>query len=70
MRLNAGLKPLRSFLIFNALVGSVIGQQTEKSDFHDLEFLLGNWVAEGGGAPGQGTGGFSFAPDLQGTILL
>ena len=70
MRLNTGLKPLRSFLIFTALVGSVIGQQTAKSDSHDLEFLLGHWVAEGHGGPRQGTGGFSFGPDLQGTILI
>jgi hypothetical protein len=35
-----------------------------------LEFLLGEWIGEGGGAPGQGAGGFSFLPDLQQKILV
>jgi hypothetical protein len=35
-----------------------------------LEFLLGEWIGEGGGAPGQGAGGFSFHPDLQQKILV
>jgi len=35
-----------------------------------FEYLLGNWVGEGGGQPGQGSGGFSFLPDLQGHILV
>ncbi len=33
-------------------------------------FLIGEWTAEGGGKPGQGTGTFSFSLDLQGKILL
>ncbi len=33
-------------------------------------FVLGNWVGEGSGRPGQGTGEFSFAPELQGKILV
>jgi hypothetical protein len=33
-------------------------------------FLIGEWVGEGSGQPGKGTGGFSFAPDLQGKILV
>jgi hypothetical protein len=32
--------------------------------------LNGEWAGEGSGAPGQGAGGFSFAPDLQGKILV
>jgi thioredoxin-related protein len=32
-------------------------------------FLMGEWKGEGGGDPGQGTGTFSFAPDLDYTIL-
>jgi hypothetical protein len=35
-----------------------------------LQFLLGDWVGEGGGAPGQSAGGFSFQPDLQRQILV
>src|SRR5690349_24612489 len=35
-----------------------------------FEFLLGTWVGEGSGEPGQGNGGFSFAFDLQKKILV
>ena len=35
-----------------------------------FEYLLGDWVGEGGGQPGQGSGGFSFLPDLQAHILV
>jgi hypothetical protein len=35
-----------------------------------VEFLIGDWVGEGGGGPGQGSGWFSFKPDLQGKILV
>jgi len=32
-----------------------------------MQALVGDWVGEGGGQPGQASaGGFSFAPDLQG----
>jgi hypothetical protein len=33
-------------------------------------FLIGEWVGEGTGQPGQGAGEFSFLPDLQGKILV
>jgi hypothetical protein len=32
--------------------------------------LLGEWTAEGGGKPGQGTGEFSFQIELQGKVLV
>lgn len=38
--------------------------------FAPLRFLLGEWVGEGGGKPGEGAGGFTFAPDLDGKILV
>ncbi len=34
------------------------------------DFVLGTWDGEGGGQPGQGTGGFTFAPELDGRILV
>jgi hypothetical protein len=33
-------------------------------------FLIGEWVGEGSGEPGQGAGGFTFQPDLQGKVLV
>jgi hypothetical protein len=32
--------------------------------------LIGDWVGEGSGEPGQGTGWFSFTPELGGGVLL
>lgn len=39
-------------------------------DWGALQYLIGNWTGEGSGAPGQGTGSFSFTPDLHGTVLV
>ena len=36
----------------------------------DLRPLVGEWVGEGTGKPGEGTGAFSFAPSLDGRILV
>jgi hypothetical protein len=57
-------------VICGALLCPVSGQQVLKSDFRDLEFLVGDWSGEGGGAPGQGIGRFSFSLDLQGSVLI
>lgn len=34
------------------------------------QFLLGEWVGEGDGQPGKGSGGFSFTLDLDGKVLV
>jgi hypothetical protein len=39
-------------------------------DWGALQYLIGNWTGEGNGTPGQGSGSFSFTPDLQGRILV
>src|ERR1035437_5246349 len=39
-------------------------------DWGPAQFLVGNWAGEGGGQPGQGSGTFSFSPDLQSKILV
>jgi hypothetical protein len=39
-------------------------------DWGPVRFLIGRWKGEGSGQPGQGTGAFSFAPDLIGTVLV
>src|SRR5947208_11479479 len=41
-----------------------VAQQPE-SALASLNFLVGDWQGEGGREPGQGTGDFSFQPDLQ-----
>lgn len=35
-----------------------------------LRFLLGDWQAQGGGKPGEASGGFSFAPSLQDHVIV
>jgi hypothetical protein len=44
--------------------------QETTSEWAPFEYLLGDWVGEGGGQPGQATGEFSFHPDLQNRILV
>ena len=50
------------------------GSSTEPAAGNDpwtsYRFLIGEWVGEGSGQPGQGKGAFSLAPELQGKILL
>jgi hypothetical protein len=49
---------------------SIASAQETTSRWASFEYLLGDWVGEGGGQPGQGTGEFSFHPDLQNRILV
>jgi len=47
------------------------GQQSKDHSWDAWRFLLGDWVGEGDGQPGQASaGGFSFAFDLQGKVLV
>jgi len=39
-------------------------------DWKAFQFLMGNWIGEGSGSPGQGSGGFTFALELQGRVLV
>jgi hypothetical protein len=45
------------------------GQQT-RSPWEKWNHLIGEWVGEGGGQPGQNEGTFSFQTDLNGKILV
>ncbi len=38
-------------------------------DWQEWRYLLGEWVGEGGGEPGEGTGGASFSLDLDERVL-
>jgi len=55
-------------LVFVSLAWS---QETKPTiDWKPLSWLIGDWTASGTGGPGQGSGSFSFQPDLQGKILV
>jgi len=45
-------------------------QPAPTADWSAWQFLMGAWVGEGDGAPGQGQGGFTFAFDLQKRVLV
>ena len=44
--------------------------QTRPTDWRPFQFLVGEWIGEGRGSPGEGEGGFTFSYDLQNTILV
>ena len=45
-------------------------QESRPVNWDGFQFLVGTWVGDGSGNPGQGTGGFTFSFDLQNTILV
>ena len=65
---------MRALILLGAMLVAVhpaAAQQANDDDvWAPLRFLVGEWVGEGGGEPGQGTGGFSFQYDLQEKILV
>jgi len=44
--------------------------QSNSSSWDKLDFLIGKWIGEGSGTPGQGTGSFTFKLDLDKNILV
>jgi hypothetical protein len=58
--------------VFIIFVSSVTFSQTAKkdSDWKQWHFIIGEWIGEGAGTPGQGTGSFSFDFDLQKRVLI
>lgn len=52
-----------------AISASLSGQQTSHS-WDKWKYLIGEWVGEGNGQPGQGEGSFSFQTNLEGKVLV
>lgn len=51
--------------------GRLTAQQPAKqADWSTWKFILGEWVGEGNGTPGQGTGAFTFSYDLEKRVLV
>ena len=62
---------MRSYPFFAMLLASLFLSVPLRADeWGPLQFLVGKWTGEGGGSPGQGSGAFSFTPDLQNKILV
>jgi hypothetical protein len=66
------MKSILAGIVFSTclLQAQTSGKNGVDSPWQALQFLVGDWVGEGGGGPGQGTGDYSFSPDLQGKILV
>ena len=45
-------------------------QATKAANWDAWQFLVGEWVGDGSGSPGQGEGGFTFSLDLQNRVLM
>lgn len=62
---------IAALLTFSLFLGNqiVLGQQLP-GNWDKLQFLIGDWVGEGNGQPGQGKGVFSFQPDLDRNVLV
>jgi len=64
--------PHRSGIVFllGFLLAATQTQAQRKDLWADWAAFLGTWQGAGSGEPGQGRGEFSFAPELQGTVLV
>lgn len=64
----------KSFVAVLALVVCLstgnFAQQSHKPDWSQFKFLIGDWVGEGSGAPGEGTGTTTFYFALDDHILV
>lgn len=52
------------------LVAGSARAETKDDPWSAFRFLTGEWVGEGDGGPGQGSGGFTLTPELGGKILV
>jgi hypothetical protein len=73
---NKGV-PKHTVLLASILLAASLSAPAQTADsstgdaWTAMQALVGEWMGEGGGQPGQvSAGGFSFAPDLQGAVLV
>jgi hypothetical protein len=60
-----------TFLSLILFTSFLFAQQPKNNpNWDSYYFLIGEWVGEGGGNPGQGAGSFSFSFDLQNRIIV
>ena len=59
-----------TFLILSCSMRLAAQQEHATGDWNAWKFLIGEWVGTGTGNPGEGSGGFTFTPDLQNAVLV
>ncbi len=67
--MHSRLAVLASIVVFITSI-AVSQPAIPQANWNAWKFLLGEWVGEGTGSPGEGTGGFTFALDLGNRILV
>jgi hypothetical protein len=67
MELKSMSRALGALLLLVSFWG-IAPVRAAEDPWADFRFLIGTWV--NGGKPEEGTGGFSFAPDVQGKVLV
>jgi len=63
-------RPLWVPLVLAATAAASHAGGATPPELQPFAFLLGEWVADGGGAPGAASGRASFAAGLQGTVMV
>ncbi len=61
---------MRYLLVFALFMCGGARAADRAAEWGPVEYLIGDWIGEGGGGPGRGSGWFSFKPDLQGKVLV
>jgi hypothetical protein len=65
------MKSLSAFAILLLLtINNTLSGQQNTANWEKWKYLIGEWVGESNGQPGQGEGSFSFQTDLDGKILV
>ena len=66
------MKTLRTVIFVAILFASqaISAQHPASINWDKWKFLIGEWVGEGNGQPGQGSGSFTFGTDLDSKILV
>jgi hypothetical protein len=62
-----GVLFLATILLFSGVFAI---SQNDKPNWDAWKIVIGDWTGTGSGNPGEGGGGFSFKPDLQGSVLV
>jgi hypothetical protein len=68
---RSGLILLAAIFAIIAMPAILNAQQSDSAGgLNQLKFLLGDWIGEGSGQPGEATGGFTFSLDLQNHVMV